>query len=146
MNKTLKTLPTFLNGRGIGFDRMLSAFDNELAFPTNNAYPPYNLIQVTDDDFMVELALAGFAIDDIEITQDGNKLKIDGKKPSIDGEQPTYLHQGISARSFKREFLLAEHVTVEDADFGNGILTIKLHRELPESMKPRTIDIVQISK
>jgi len=148
MNKTLttRTLPGFLNERGIGFDRMFNMIDDAVAYTGNTTYPPYNVIQLNEDDYLVELALAGFTLDDLEITQDGNKLRVEGRKPEIENDEPNYLHRGISARAFTREFVLAEHVTVEDATFENGIMSVKLHRDLPEAMKPRQIKIQKISK
>lgn len=143
MNKTINTLtlPTFLNERGVGFDRMFDMFEDAVGYTTNGGYPPYNLIKAGDDDYLIEVAVAGFTLDDLEITQNGKKLIISATKPEFEGEEPTYLHRGISTRSFKRDFVLAEHVVVAGAELDNGILTVKLHRELPEEMKPRTIAI-----
>jgi molecular chaperone IbpA len=143
MNKTINTLtlPTFLNERGVGFDRMFDMFEDTVGYTANGGYPPYNLIKAGDDDYAIEVAVAGFTLGDLEITQNGKKLTIAATKPEIEGEEPNYLHRGISARSFKRDFVLAEHVVVTGAGLDSGILTVKLHRELPEEMKPRTIAI-----
>jgi molecular chaperone IbpA len=153
MNKiTTRTLPGFLNERGIGFDRMFELFDDATAYAGTQTYPPYNMIQVDEDNYIVELAVAGFAPDDIEIKQDANKLIISGTKTTdVSGDaepapEVNYLHRGISARNFNREYMLAEHVTVDEAEFEHGILSIKLHRELPDEMKPRTIAIKKIGK
>jgi len=148
MNKTIntQTLPGFLNGRGIGFERMFDMIDDAVAYTGNTAYPPYNLIKVSDDDFLIEFALAGFEIRDIEITQDGNKLLVAGTQRTTGDPRGAYLHNGISKRSFTREFVLAEYVGVVKADMLDGILTIKLHRELPDEMKPRQIEIKKLGK
>lgn len=151
MNKTLttRTLPGFLKDRGIGFDQMFDLFDEAVGYAATSAYPPYNLIKVSEDDYVVEIALAGFSIDDIEITQDGKKLSINGKKndiKDIEDSEVNYLHRGISSRAFSREFYLAEHVTVVEAEMEDGVLVVKLHRELPEEMKPRQIEIKKIGK
>jgi molecular chaperone IbpA len=138
---TTRTLPGFLNERGIGFDRMLDLLDDAVNYTGTTAYPPYNLIKVTEDEFLVEIALAGFAMEDLEITQNARKLVIEGRKPEIEGEEVTYLHRGISSRAFTRDFVLAEHVEVKEAKFDNGILRITLRREVPEEMKPRLIAI-----
>lgn len=147
MNKiTTLTLPEFLGECSIGFDRMWNTLDETVAFNSNVTYPPYNIIQVDEDTFVVELALAGFGMDNLEITQNRNKLTISGKKAEslmANGDDIVYLHKGISSREFSREFVLAEHVTVKGAEFENGIVSITLNRELPEEMKPRTIDIKQ---
>jgi len=145
-NITTQTLPSFLNERGIGFDRMFDLFDEAVGHSRTTAYPPYNLIKVSDDDYVIEVALAGFKIDDLEITQDGKKLSIEGHKPEIQDDYAKYLHRGISSRAFEREFLLAEHVEVVEAEMEDGVLFVKLHRELPEEMKPRQIEIKKIGK
>jgi len=153
MNKTIntQTLPGFLNGRGIGFERMFDMIDDTVSYTGSTTYPPYNVLSTSEDDFVIELAVAGFKMDNLSITQDGSKLTIDGSVPVTnpfddDVDEPTYLHKGISSRSFKREFVIAEYVTVEDAKLEDGILTVNLHRELPEAMKPRQIEIKKISK
>jgi molecular chaperone IbpA len=138
---TTRTLPGFLNERGIGFDRMFDLLDEAVSYTGTTAYPPYNLIKITDDEFVVEVALAGFTMEDLEITQNARKLTIEGHKPEIEGEEVTYLHRGISSRAFTRDFVLAEHVDVKEAKFDNGILRITLRREVPEEMKPRQIAI-----
>ena len=132
------TLPGFLNDRGIGFDNFFDTFET---LTPNGGYPPYNVIKDGEDDYTIELAVAGFTRDDLEITQDGKKLTIAATKPEFEGVEPAYLHRGISARSFKREFALAEHVTVTNAEMKDGILTVSLLREVPESEQPRTIAI-----
>lgn len=145
MNKiTTRTLPNFMDGRSIGFDRMFDLLDDAVAFGGTTTYPPYNVIEVDKDNYQIELALAGFSNDDLTITQDRNKLRIEGNKPTFEGDEPKYLHKGISNRAFTREFVLADHVYVDGAEFADGIVTIKLHRELPEEMKPRQIEILRL--
>jgi len=142
---TTHTLPGFMNGRGIGFDHLFDMFDNT----SNISYPPYNIVAINDDRFVIEMAVAGISIEDIDITQDGNKLTICGKPTSLDDVEkddivdsyPTYLHKGISTRSFSREFALAEYVNVESAEMTNGILKVMLCREVPDEKKPRSINI-----
>ena len=143
--KTLstRTLPGFLNERGIGFNNMFDLLDEAVGYAGNTAYPPYNLLQLDDNHFAVEVALAGFSEEDISITKDGNKLKIDGEKKTEESEAKAemYLHRGISSRAFTREFVLAEHIEVTGATMKDGILLVQLEREIPESMKARTIKI-----
>lgn len=149
-NFNTTTLPGFLEGRGIGFDRMFDLINDATNYTRESQkFPPHNVIQIDEDNYAIELAIAGFASEDLELTQDGNKLSIEGNTAQIDEETiagPKYLHKGISTRAFKREFVLADHVVVEDATFENGIVTIKLHLELPDEMKPRTIDIKRVGK
>lgn len=145
MNKiTTKNLPGFLNERGVGFDRLFDLIDS---YGPSTGYPPYNVISVNEDEYLIEVAIAGFSKDDVTITQDGNDLLVEGTRDvpeNADGTESSkgsYLHRGISSRPFTRKFILADHVNVETANIDNGMLTIELKRELPEALKPRTIAI-----
>ena len=131
-------LPNFHRAT-IGFDRLF----NELEFvnrTNGQGYPPYNIAQINDDEFMISVAVAGFGMDNLEITKDGNQLKIEGTAPKGD-EEVNYLHKGIGGRNFRREFTLAEHVDVANAGLELGMLNIHLVREVPEALKPKTIKI-----
>jgi molecular chaperone IbpA len=113
----------------------------DTAYNTNvPSYPPYNIEKLGEDDYRVTMAVAGFGLDDLEITQKENALFIKGNADS-NGDGVTYLHRGIAARSFERRFALAEHVNVVDASLDNGILVVELKREVPEALKPRKIAI-----
>ena len=151
MNKTINTLslPGFLNERGIGFNTMLDQFTNSIAGAgQNGTYPPYNLLQLDDNNFAVEVALAGFSETDVSITKDGNVLSITGEKKADESETKSemYLHRGISSRTFTREFMLAEHIDVVGATMKDGILLVQLKREIPEEKKPRQITIKKIGE
>jgi len=127
----------------IGVDRLFDRLINNIEAPQNN-YPPYNIVQVNEDEYFIELAVAGLDENDIEITQDQNTLVITG---AIEvSEDLNYLHKGIAGRNFRREFTLADHVEVVSADLNKGILLINLKRELPEAMKPKTIAIGNVSE
>ena len=127
----------------IGVDRLFDRLINNIESPQNN-YPPYNIVQVNEDEYFIELAVAGLDEDDLEITQDQNTLVITG---AINvSEDLNYLHKGIAGRNFRREFTLADHVEVVSADLKKGILLIQLKRELPEAMKPKTIAIGHVSE
>ena len=127
----------------IGVDRLFDRLINNIETPQNN-YPPYNIVQVNEDEYFIELAVAGLDEEDLEITQDQNTLVITG---AINvSEDLNYLHKGIAGRNFRREFTLADHVEVVSADLNRGILLINLKRELPEAMKPKTIAIGQVSE
>jgi molecular chaperone IbpA len=108
--------------------------------PNGNGYPPYNIAQINEDEFMISLAVAGFGMDNLEITKDGDQLKIEGTAPKGDDEVK-YLHKGIGGRNFRREFTLADHVKVVDATLDLGMLNVHLKREVPEALKPKTIKI-----
>ena len=127
----------------IGVDRLFDRLISNIEAPQNN-YPPYNIVQVNEDEYFIELAVAGLDEEDLEITQDQSTLTITGKIEV--SENLNYLHKGIAGRSFRREFTLAEHVEVTEANLKKGILFIRLKRDIPEAMKPKTIAIGQVSE
>jgi len=105
-------------------------------------YPPYNVVQINEDEYMISLAVAGFGQDNLTVTKDKNILVIEGKQHELtDNVEPNYLHHGISARDFRREFKLADHVEIDNAHLELGILNIHLIRDIPEAQKPKTIAI-----
>ena len=124
---------------GIGFDGMINEFMRITEHQQTN-YPPYNVVKVTDNNFYVELAVAGFLEGEIKIELENRVLTVTGTKFTV-ANPMEYLYQGISKRDFVREFQLAEYIEVVDADISNGILTITLERQVPEDKKPKSIDI-----
>ena len=137
---TTLDLPNFQRAT-IGFDRLFNELERGFAnSPNGNGYPPYNIAQINDDEFMISLAVAGFGMDNLSIEKDQNTLKIEGTAPKGD-EDVNYLHKGIGGRNFRREFTLADHVNVKEANLELGMLNIHLVRELPEALKPKTIKI-----
>lgn len=123
----------------VGFDRVLNLLNNAQRLQAIDTWPPYDIVKTGDDDYRIEMAVAGFGESDLDIIQERNVLVIKGQKAEAkDGE---YLHRGIAGRSFERRFELADHVKVEDASLVNGLLRIALKREIPEAMKPRKIAI-----
>jgi molecular chaperone IbpA len=110
----------------------------------NTNYPPYNIVQVNEDEYMISVAVAGFSLDNLSVTKDKKVLIIEGKQTMgdlADDEEVNYLHKGISERSFRREFQLADHVEITNAHLELGILNVRLKREVPEEAKPKTIAI-----
>ena len=128
---------------GIGFDNMFDELIRVSAQQSSTNYPPYNVVQITEDEYMISLAVAGFGFDNLSVTKEKNFLIIEGKEYQADSEQivPNYLHKGISNRDFRREFKLADHVEIENAHLELGILNIHLKREIPEEQKPKSIAI-----
>ena len=125
----------------IGFDQMFTELERQFAnSPNGNGYPPYNIAQINEDEYMISLAVAGFGMDNLSITTDGDQLKIEGTAPKGD-EDVNYLHKGIGGRNFRREFTLADHVKVANANLELGMLNVHLVREVPEALKPKTIKI-----
>jgi molecular chaperone IbpA len=100
---------------------------------------PYNSERLDENRFQISVALAGFTPDEVALTVEQNVLTLEGRRS--EREEKTFLHRGISARNFKRQFTLADHVEVGGARFENGLLVIDLQREIPEAMKPRRIQI-----
>lgn len=123
----------------VGFDRIASLMDQAARLDAAPGYPPFNVEQIGEDNFRIELAVAGFSEDDLSIEFKQNSLLVTGQRKAP--EQRNFLHRGIAERSFERRFGLADHVRVAGAKLENGLLTIDLVRELPELLKPRKIEI-----
>ena len=125
----------------IGFDRLFNELERGFAnSPNGNGYPPYNIAQINEDEYMISLAVAGFSMDNLVITKDGDQLKVEGTPPKGDDEV-NYLHKGIGGRNFRREFTLADHVEVEGATLELGMLNVHLKRDVPEELQPKKIKI-----
>ena len=124
----------------VGFDRLASMIDQASRLDGSQGYPPYNIERVDDNAFAIEIAVAGFTEDDLEIETKEGLLTVAGKRgENEDGEGRNYLHRGIAQRSFIRRYQLADHVIVTGANLQHGVLRIDLIRELPEEKKPRKI-------
>jgi molecular chaperone IbpA len=136
----MNTLTTFdiptLNRNFIGIDRLLDRMAYNVS---QDSYPPYNVVKVDDDNFVIELAVAGFGQEDIDVTVHNGVLSIEGKTEAE--AEREYLHKGISSRKFRRTFNLADHVEVKEAKVRDGILSIVLERQVPEELKPRKISV-----
>jgi molecular chaperone IbpA len=139
MNQLVRFDTNALNRALIGFDRIFNDFENRTHQSTTN-YPPYNVIKHDENSFEIEVAVAGFDREDITIEVDQDQLRIKGQRTEQESEHQ-YLHRGLAARDFERTFTLAEHIIVGDAELTNGILSVKLTREVPEALKPRVITI-----
>jgi molecular chaperone IbpA len=122
----------------VGFDRIFDLLDNTSRLSTASSWPAYNIARAGEDGYRISIAVPGFAMDELEITQQPNMLVISGNKP---GETDEYLHRGIPSGSFTHRFELADYVEVVDARLSDGLLSIELKREVPEAMKPRRIEI-----
>lgn len=103
-------------------------------------YPRYNISQTGETDYQITLALAGFSLEEMDITVTANELVITGEKLPVE-QTSTLLHQGINQANFSRKFALADHVHVVSADMHQGLLTINLNREIPAALQPRKITI-----
>ncbi|WP_323776101.1 Hsp20 family protein [Leisingera sp.] len=125
----------------IGFDQIAGLMDRALsADAAQSSYPPYNIEKTDADSYRISIAVAGFSEDDLNVEVKENALVVAAKKAE-DGDDRTFLHRGIATRAFERRFTLADHVRVTGASHENGMLHIDLHREVPEALKPRRIEI-----
>ncbi len=126
----------------VGFDRLASMLNSAHRPEQTGGYPPYNIVSRGENSYQITMAVAGFAENELKITSEMNQLTVIGEKAEEDeSEGNNFLYRGIATRSFERRFNLADHVRVTGARLDNGLLHIDLERELPEVMKPRTIEI-----
>lgn len=124
----------------VGFDRIFTDFENRVQNVNN--YPPYNVVKHNEHSYEIEVAVAGFGLEDIEVEVDQSVLTIRGSK-SIDSQpEVEYLHRGLAYREFSRTFTLAEHLIVGNAGIKNGVLSISLTRVIPDELKPRKIPVI----
>jgi molecular chaperone IbpA len=125
----------------VGFDQIADLMDRVLSTEeTKPAYPPYNIEKLDDDSYRISIAVAGFSDEDLTVEVRENALIVSARKAE-DASERTYLHRGIATRAFERRFHLADHVQVTGASHVDGMLHIDLVREVPEALKPRTIEI-----
>jgi len=124
----------------IGFDRTLQLLERANQTPTNTNYPPYNIIKIDEENFQIELAVAGFNKKEISILKEKEVLIVTGKQKD-QGNARKFVHQGLSSRNFTRNFTLADEIVVQGADMKDGILSISLERVIPEEDKPQEIKI-----
>lgn len=144
---------TFAYGRNllpstVGFDRLLSTLDEALNIPEKvlTSYPPYNIAKISEDKYVIELAVAGFKREEIDITLEDNKLTVQGNAKKDEDGNKTYYHRGIALRNFTRVFTLADTVVVNSADLVDGMLVVELQNIIPENKKPRKISLGSTQK
>jgi molecular chaperone IbpA len=127
----------------VGFDRLATLLESAARTSQENGWPPYNIETTGENAYRIEIAVAGFKPDELNIEVKENLLTVTGRKTANDdaGANRTYLHRGLAERDFERRFQLADYVIVTEAALDNGLLSISLKRELPEALKPRRIEI-----
>ncbi|MBA4803723.1 MAG: Hsp20 family protein [Brevundimonas sp.] len=127
----------------VGFDRLASLLESAARTSQESGWPPYNIETTGENAYRIEIAVAGFAPDELNIEVKENLLTVTGRKTANDDASGgrTFLHRGLAERDFERRFQLADYVVVKGADLVNGLLSIDLARELPEALKPRRIEI-----
>ena len=123
----------------IGFDRLANRLNDVQRNSAEVSYPPYNVELISDNEYRIVMAVAGFDLTELDIETEQQSLTVVGRKGKK--EETTYLHRGIATRDFEHKFQLADHVKVTDANLENGLLVIDLVREVPEALKPRKVNI-----
>ena len=125
----------------VGFDRVADLVDRVLAADAvQPSYPPYNIEKTGENSYRISIAVAGFSADELNVETRENALVVTARKAANPAER-TFLHRGIATRAFERRFGLADHVRVSGATHADGMLHIDLVREVPETLKPRRIEI-----
>jgi molecular chaperone IbpA len=134
---------TFPRSHFIGFDHVWNEIERLADVADNKLYPPHNVVKHSESTYTIELALAGYKSDDLQVEVKEGILVITGdNRSTVDTEETReYLHRGISGKKFTRTFRLSEHVVVDGADFVDGLLVIDLKVVIPEEKRPRTIPI-----
>ena len=129
----------------VGFDQMFDQMERRYSSSVSNNYPPHNILRTDENRYEIQLAVTGFEKDEISVTVESNVLTVAGSSvTSNESTEIIYLHRGLATRDFVKEFPLAEHIEVVGAETKNGMLIIKLVRNVPESAKPKVIDIVEV--
>jgi molecular chaperone IbpA len=130
-----------LNRALLGFDTMFSDFEHRFANQINNSYPPYNIVKHDDDTYEIEIAVTGFAKDEVTVEIDQNQLVVKGVRSKNSDVTAEFLHRGLAFRDFTRSWTLSEYMIVGEGAIKNGVLTIKIDRVVPEALKPRVLTI-----
>lgn len=128
----------------IGFEHLANLIEQLSSTDGDNGFPPYNIERLDENEYRITMAVAGFSNDDLTIEVKEGTLSVRGEKKPENGDKE-FLHRGIAARNFERRFKLADYVEVSGARLENGLLHVDLKREIPEAMKPRTIEINKVS-
>jgi molecular chaperone IbpA len=123
----------------VGFDRLFDLLENAGRTSSGDNYPPFNIERISDTEYVVTIAVAGFKPEEIDITAQQNALIVSGQKQVDGNDNRDFLHVGIANRNFERRFQLADHVFVKAADMADGLLIVQLERQVPEELKPRKI-------
>ena len=144
MNRNLSVWNS-LRPFSVGFDSIFEEFDRMLESTEryNSNYPPYNIHKLNDNDYKIEVALAGYSKDDIQLELKESTLTVRNKTKEkvINDESNGVIHKGISTRQFERSFTISEDIKVKNAELKNGLLIVDLERIIPDEKKPRLIDI-----
>jgi molecular chaperone IbpA len=141
MNQIVRFDTNALNKALLGFDSLFDNFESRFANQINNTYPPYNILKHDDDSYELEIAVTGFAPDEIVVEIDQTQLIVKGQRNREEETEAQYLHRSLATRDFTRSWTLAEHMEVGEGKIKNGVLTIALTRVIPDALKPRQLKI-----
>ena len=142
-NNQLSRLDT-LSRALVGFDTMFDQMERRFANQVSNNYPPFNILKWNEDQYEIQIAITGFEKEEIRVEVERNQLSVFGESKEMSLGDAMYLHRGLATRDFEKTFTLAEHMEVKGAATKNGMLRIQIFRNIPESAKPKIIDIVEI--
>lgn len=133
-------LPTFQRAT-VGFSNLFDELERQFSNEARSAYPPYNVIELSENQWMISIAVAGFSMEELDISLEKNMLTIEGNPSKSNEDTAKYLYKGIAGRSFRRQFTIADHVDVVDATLTLGMLNIRLERKIPDDLQPKRIAI-----
>lgn len=142
MNQLVRLDPNTLSRALIGFDTMFDQIERRFASQPNNNYPPHNVIKTGENTYEIQVAVSGFDKSEVSVELDQDQLIIRGERTREDDANYEYLHRGLATRDFVKSLTLAEYIEVKSSSLKNGILTVYLERVIPESLKPRKIEII----
>ena len=128
----------------IGFDQMFDQMERRFANQVSNNYPPFNILKWNEDQYEIQIAITGFEKEEIRVEVERNQLSVHGESKEMSLGETMYLHRGLATRDFEKTFTLAEHMEVKGAEIRNVMLRIQLFRNVPESAKPKIINIVEV--
>ena len=144
MNNQQLTRLDSLSRALIGFDTMFDQMERRFASQVSNNYPPFNILKWNEDQYEIQIAITGFEKEEIRVEVEQNQLTVYGESKEMSLGDAMYIHRGLATRDFERTFTLAEHMEVKGAATKNGMLRIQIIRNIPESAKPKIIDIVEV--
>lgn len=141
MNQLVRFDTNALNKALLGFDQLFDNFEQRFANQINNNYPPYNIVKKDENNYELEIAVTGFAPEEVSVEIDQNQLIVKGERKREDDTDTQYIHRGLATRDFTRSWTLAEHMEVNTGSIKNGVLRVAIQRVVPEALKPRQLKI-----
>jgi len=133
-----------LNRALVGFDRMFDTFESRFANQATTNYPPHNIVKTNEQNYYIEMAVAGFSKNEIAVEVEAELITVKGERNREEDQNVQFIHRGLSARDFVRQFQMTEHMVVKGAVIQDGLLRIDLEVIIPEDKKPRVIDIIEV--